>query len=106
MRTSLHGRGQLIRSYCGVLFLFLVAAHAGSFRSADPQGHPDGGPPDTPVFTREQIGHAIALSAGYMERSCGPDGKFVYEVDLNSGRQAASYNIVRHAGAIYALAIL
>ena len=58
------------------------------------------------MLTRDQISHAIALSAGYLERSCGPDGKFVYEVDINSGRQASYYNIVRHAGAIYALAML
>jgi hypothetical protein len=103
---SLNSRGQLIRSCCGLLFLVLVAAHAAPVPGADPQGHPGGGPPDIPLPTREQISHAIALSAGYLERSCGPDGKFVYEVDINSGRQASSYNVVRHAGAIYALAML
>ena len=65
-----------------------------------------GGPPDSTSPTRDQISHAIALSAGYLERACGPDGKFVYEVDINSGKKSHSYNIVRHAGAIYALAML
>jgi hypothetical protein len=100
------GRGRLIRSCCGLLLLLFVAAHAVPVDGAGSLGQPGGGPPDAPLFTRDQIGHAIVLSAGYLERSCGPDGKFVYEVDLNSGRLAASYNIVRHAGAIYSLAML
>jgi len=62
--------------------------------------------PESPLPTRTQIGHAIALSAGYMEHACGPDGKFVYEIDINTGKQSSSYNIFRHAGAIYALAML
>ncbi len=106
MRTRLNSRGQLIRSCGGLLFLFFVVAETAPVRGAEPLGHPGGGPPDVPLPTRDQISHAIALSAGYLERSCGPDGKFVYEVDINSDRQASSYNIVRHAGAIYALAML
>src|SRR5271170_7734150 len=62
--------------------------------------------PEAPLPTREQISKAIALSGGYLERACGPDGKFVYEIDINTGKQSSSYNIVRHAGAIYALAML
>jgi hypothetical protein len=46
------------------------------------------------------------MAADYLERACGPDGKFVYEIDINSGQHTASYNIVRHAGAMYALAML
>jgi hypothetical protein len=62
--------------------------------------------PEAPVPTHAQISNAIALSAGYLERACGPDGKFVYEIDINTGKQSSSYNIVRHAGAMYALAML
>jgi hypothetical protein len=58
------------------------------------------------VPTVAQINQAIALSAGYLERACGPDGKFLYEVNINSGKQSRSYDIVRHAGAMYALAML
>jgi hypothetical protein len=65
-----------------------------------------GGAPEAPLPTPVEIDHAIALSAGYLERACGPDGKFVYEIDINTGKRSASYNIVRHAGAIYALAML
>ncbi|MGO9403389.1 MAG: hypothetical protein ACLPVW_07950 [Terriglobales bacterium] len=56
--------------------------------------------------TRVQVTQAIALAAGYLERSCGPDGKFVYEITTPFGQRASSYNIVRHAGAMYALAML
>lgn len=51
------------------------------------------------------VGHAIDLARGYLERACGPDGKFVYQVDLGSGKKSTSYDIIRHAGAIYALAM-
>jgi hypothetical protein len=64
------------------------------------------GMPVSPLPTREQIKRAIALAGGYLERSCGPDGKFVYEVDINTGKQSSSYNVIRHAGAMYALAML
>jgi hypothetical protein len=48
----------------------------------------------------------ISLSADYLERSCDANGKFAYLVDINSEGVLPSYNIVRHAGAIYALAML
>jgi hypothetical protein len=51
-----------------------------------------------------QFNTAIGLSVNYLERNCGPTGMFVYKVDTNSGQAASSYNVVRHAGAIYALA--
>ncbi len=53
-----------------------------------------------------EIDRAIALSADYLERACGPDGRFVYRINIDSGQQSRSYNIVRHAGTIYALAML
>jgi hypothetical protein len=53
-----------------------------------------------------QVSHAIELAAGYLERACGPDGKFVYKVDIGSGKESSSYDIVRHAGAMYALAMV
>jgi len=61
--------------------------------------------PEAPLPTRAQISQAIVLSAGYLERACGPDGKFVYKININSGEKSNSYNIVRHAGAMYAEAI-
>jgi hypothetical protein len=53
-----------------------------------------------------EVSHAIALAGEYLERSCGPDGKFVYRVEIGSGRKSASYDIIRHAGAMYAVAML
>jgi hypothetical protein len=50
------------------------------------------------------VGRAIGLSADYLGHACGPDGRFAYLVDLNTGEQSGKYNIVRHAGAIYSLA--
>jgi len=56
--------------------------------------------------TPEEVERAIDLATGYLERACGPDGKFVYMVDTGSGRESLSYNIIRHAGAMYALAMV
>jgi hypothetical protein len=51
-----------------------------------------------------QVSRAIDLSVDYLERSCDASGRFAYRVDPNSGGEFSSYNIVRHAGSIYALA--
>jgi hypothetical protein len=101
MRTNLDGRGQLIRTCCGLLFLFFATAlTAAPQHGSERAGSTSGGPPDAPQPTHDQVSHAIALSAGYLERACGPDGKFVYEININSGKKSNSYNIVRHAGAM------
>lgn len=46
------------------------------------------------------------MAAEYLERNCDPSGRFAYLVDIESGDVSPSYDIVRHAGAIYALAML
>jgi hypothetical protein len=53
-----------------------------------------------------ELDRAVTLAANYLERACGPDGRFLYRIDVNSAQQSRSYNIVRHAGAIYALSML
>ena len=53
-----------------------------------------------------QISSAIDLAKGYTEQVCGSDGRFAYGTSIQSGKQNASYNIVRHAGAIYALTMM
>lgn len=61
---------------------------------------------DSGAPSSEDLNRAISLAAAYLEHACGPDGKFVYRVNVNSGLRSNSYNIVRHAGAMYALAML
>jgi hypothetical protein len=46
---------------------------------------------------------AIARSENYLVRFCRPNGRFVYIA--NGGPETHEYNIIRHAGAIYALAL-
>ena len=49
---------------------------------------------------------ALALSARYLARACGPDGRFVYRVNLDPEvKPKPRYNLLRHAGAMYALAM-
>ena len=69
-------------------------------QSAGQSGHNTVG--DAPPSPAE-VSHAIALAGGYLERACGPDGKFAYKVDIGSGKESPSYDIVR-AGAMYGLA--
>ena len=46
---------------------------------------------------------AIQLSVRYLRRACDESGRFAYLVDSDSGHLSRSYNIVRHAGAVYSL---
>ncbi len=107
MWTRLCSRSRLIQSYCQLLFLFFVAAQMVVPLPASKHPEYSGASlPAAPSSTRAQINQAIALSAGYLERTCGPDGKFIYEIDINTGKKSNSYDIVRHAGAMYSLAML
>jgi hypothetical protein len=59
-----------------------------------------------PAPSPAEVNRAISLSDGYLERACGPDGRFAYKVDIRSGRGSSSYDIIRHAGAMYGLAMV
>jgi hypothetical protein len=53
-----------------------------------------------------RISRAVVVATEYLERNCDTNGRFAYLVDTDSGQVSPSYNVVRHAGAIYALAML
>src|SRR5208282_2826254 len=103
---TLKAAGRLIRSPSRLLLLFFIITEAAALLRGFQQNGHSRGIPESPLPTRAKISQAIALSGGYLERACGPDGKFVYEIETHYGQQASSYNIVRHAGAMYALAML
>ena len=53
-----------------------------------------------------ELRKAISLSAHYLIRVCDEEGKFVYRINLNPEViPKPQYNILRHAGTIYALAM-
>lgn len=54
----------------------------------------------------KRLSEAIRLAGSYLERNCAVSGRFAYLLDTDSGEVSPSYNIVRHAGAIYSLAML
>jgi len=105
-RKSGEGRFSLCGAPCSftlVLCSLLTLSTSGLL--AQSSEHERIEPPNTATPSRAQVDRAIALAAGYLERACGPDGKFVYEVDTFSGRKSNLYDIIRHAGAMYALAM-
>lgn len=52
----------------------------------------------------KRLERAIHAAAGYLIRSCDAKGQFVYQVNLDPKvKIEPSYNMIRHAGAIYAL---
>jgi hypothetical protein len=55
---------------------------------------------------RAHVAQAIELAAHYLESNCDENGKFTYLVDPVSGTVSPSYHAIRHAGAIYSLAML
>jgi len=65
-----------------------------------------------PVFGGHRVYQSLSSSqaltmatAGgrYLSRSIGPDGRFVYSWLPKAGREKDDYNILRHAGTIYAM---
>ena len=52
-----------------------------------------------------EAARAAAKSAEYLIRVCEPTGMFTYRIETDSGKVLDGYNVVRHAGAIYALAM-
>jgi poly-gamma-glutamate capsule biosynthesis protein CapA/YwtB (metallophosphatase superfamily) len=93
---------------CGVTFSFFliilsITALAANLRVQE--GTNFGAASGQQAPSRDEVNHAIDLAAGYLERSCGPDGKFTYSVNIASGRESPSYDIIRHAGAMYGLAM-
>jgi hypothetical protein len=56
--------------------------------------------------SHDEIKRAVHLSAGYLLRACDDKGKFAYSINLDPDvKPGAKYNILRHAGTIYALAM-
>lgn len=58
-------------------------------------------PPVDPV----RLDAAIRGAGDRLRALVQPDGSFIYAYHVRDGRSAGGYNIVRHAGAIYALAM-
>ena len=62
-------------------------------------------PADRETLLRpENIRRAIERATDYLVTRCDDRGRFVYGCDLQSPRyESSEYNVLRHAGAIYAL---
>ncbi len=61
--------------------------------------------PATTSDDASRLDAAIRASGERLRALARPDGSFLYEYRVRDGEPIAGYNIVRHAGAIYALAM-
>ncbi len=58
------------------------------------------------LFDHKDLTKAIHLAANYLIKACNQDGKFLYRVNLNPNvTPKPKYNLLRHAGSIYALTV-
>lgn len=96
--TSVHPSKGFARPLCALLVCQMLACTPAYGRTKEGSGA------DSPFHS--EVGEAISLAAGYLGRACNSDGKFTYNVDIATGKKGTSYNVIRHAGAIYALAML
>jgi hypothetical protein len=97
----------IIRVRWRPLVLMLVLVIAPRAAALIPAAKRDGLKPHSyPAASGVDVSRAIALAAAYLERACHPDGSFEYQIDMGTGQESKSYNVVRHAGAIYALTML
>lgn len=97
---------QLQIALVGICLLHTPLSNAQDPNRTDTQSSSGQPTMSSPVPSAAAVSHAISLAGAYLERACGPDGKFVYRVEIGSGRESSSYDIIRHAGAMYALAML
>lgn len=61
----------------------------------------------SPDRDRERLATAIERAGAYLNAAVGPDGQFVYRrwPDGGESKQGDRYNVLRHAGTLYVLAI-
>jgi len=85
----------IVRGATSVALLVVVMLFAATARGSEPADAP----------TIADVDRAISLATDYLVASCQSDGKFVYSVDTATGKTSSDYNVVRHAGAMYALAM-
>ena len=53
----------------------------------------------------EDLAESVTLAAGYLARHVQQSGKFVYRKHTQGKSVKKDYNVLRHAGSVYALAV-
>jgi hypothetical protein len=87
---------------CLALLLLAAGCHAEPPKTRTVEG---GAVPVAGDPNRKALTDAIDRSARYLAGACGPDGKFTYRINLDPDIAVdPQYNVLRHAGAVYALA--
>ncbi len=91
--------------HVGILVLALVSTGCRAEPASPPTAHDANKTATGPSATRQNLQAAIDRSAHYLADACDAQGRFVYRINLDpSVKVVPRYNVLRHAGAIYALA--
>src|SRR5580698_7848679 len=104
IRELMHSGAARPASSLTVAVLAGLAAFPALIAPQQPISASDQRPSITAGGPVSNLNYATDLAAAYLEGACNLTGRFAYRVDSKTGRQSSSYDIVRHAGAIYALA--
>ncbi len=85
-----------------VLVVFLIVRASAMAQSRPQEGISANA--SSPTDTLLNLTRATNQASSYLVRACSPRGRFAYIVDTEEGGVSRSYNIVRHAGAIFEFA--
>lgn len=84
-----------------------LATALGCHRPAESTPQARATAPSGASHSQEALQRAIVAGGEYLIEACGPEGRFVYRVNLDPMETVApSYNILRHAGTIYSLGLI
>ena len=105
LETQFRTGARRLKGARAVLLLFVGLAAASFAIHHRLRGHK--APEDvaiTEAAAVPSLDETIARAVGYLIRICDPNGRFLYRQNLDGVSVEPRYNVLRHAGAVYALA--
>jgi hypothetical protein len=96
---------RLSRVYPQVIGLVTILALETVGTASQPVLQTGGAPANVAAVSDVALNLAIQRSKTYIINACLPSGRFVYDIDDESGRILSKYNVIRHSGTIYSLGL-
>jgi len=98
--TRLGQKNQAIVKNAREYVVFNTLSHFGDGKSAWPLFR---GNREWKAYSETDIGLALDKAGKYLARAVKEDGRFVYEYKPLQGREVPDYNVLRHAGTVFAM---